>query len=260
MKEKYYFLAPLLPDLQIGVPPDISFGRFDYILQVNMTRGDYAKTIILRRYYDVQNIRNFWMNKEFDPYGFYNANDLEGALLTRMGLPEYIYAFLEKYKNIEDRLHNFPGLVSAFFQNEINAAQGFVKEYLTFEREWRLVLAGFRAKKLGRDLIAELQFEDPYDEVVGQILAQKDSKTYEPPNRYSDLKALFEEHYDSPFELYQALCEYRFNKVEEMFHDDVFAVSRILGYMAQLIIVEKGLELDMKKGKQIVDAIVKEAS
>ncbi|MFQ5728988.1 MAG: DUF2764 family protein, partial [Waddliaceae bacterium] len=143
---------------------------------------------------------------------------------------------------------------------EIQLAEDFVQEYLAFEREWRLVLTGFRAKKLGRDVTAELQFEDPYDEVVAQILAQKDAKTYEPPIRYSDLKTLFEEHYGAPMDLYQALCEYRFRKIEAMYGIDVFSIGRILAYLAQLIIVEKWLDLDKKQGLQVVDAIVKEAS
>jgi hypothetical protein len=107
---------------------------------------------------------------------------------------------------------------------------------------------------------AELQFEDPDDEIVAQILAQKDAKTYEPPERYSDLKALFEEHYDAPMELYQGLCEYRFEKIVQMYGIDVFSIDRILAYLARLIIVEKWLDLDKKKGIQVVDAIVKEAS
>ena len=260
MMKNYYFLATALPDLQIGTPPDISFKTFDFLLKMNLAPEDYQQSVVMRRYYDIQNIRFFWMEEEWDPRGYYNENELEEALLTQMGLPGYVYEYLEKYEHLEERLHNFPALVSAYFLNEIAAAEGFLREYLIFEREWRLVLAGFRAKKLGRDVVAELQFEDPYDEVVAQILAQKDAESYEPPTRYGDLKALFEEHYDAPLELYQAMCEYRFQKVETMYGIDVFSISRILAYMAQLIIVEKWLELDKKQGLQVVDEIVKEAS
>jgi hypothetical protein len=41
---------------------------------------------------------------------------------------------------------------------------------------------------------------------------------------------------------------------------DFFSINRLLGYMVQLIIVEKGLELDKKQGMEIVDTIVKDAS
>ena len=260
MDRQYYFLAASLPELQVGEPPDITFGVLDFVMKVNLKNGDMAQSVVIRRYYDIENIRNFFMEAPLDPYGHYNANDLEEAILTRMGFPEYVYEFLEKYKAREDRLQNFPALIAAYFRNEIAAAEGFLKEFLTFEREWRLVLTGFRAKKLGRDLASELQFEDPYNEVVAQILAQKDAATYEPPTGYGDLKALFEEHYDAPLELHQALCEYRFRKIDLMYGIDLFSIGRILAYLAQLIIVEQWMELDKTKGIQVVDATVKEAS
>lgn len=260
MRTNYYFLASALPELQIGYPPDINFLTLDALMKVNLTKEDYALTAVLRRYFDIQNIRAFWLGEELDPRGVYNEVDLEESLVTRLGLPEYVYTYMEKYDNKESRIKHFPALVSAYFKEESEAAEGFLKSYLTFERELRIVLTGFRAKRLGRDLISELQYEDPNDEIVAQVLAQKDSKTYEPPARFSDTKALFEQHYDEPLELYQALCEYRFQKIEEMYEIDLFSIGRILAYLAQLIIVERWLELDKNKGLEVIDTIVKEAT
>ena len=260
MRTNYYFLAPALPELHIGYPPDINSLTLDAFMKVNLTKEDYELTEVVRRYFDIQNIRSFWLEEELDPRGVYNEVDLEESLVTRLGLPEYVYAFMEKYESKESRLKHFPALVSAYYTNESERAEGFLKQYLAFERELRIVFTGFRAKRLQRDLLEELQYEDPHDEIVVQVLAQKDSKTYEPPARYSDTKALFEQHYDEPLELYQALCEYRFQKIEEMYEIDMFSIGRILAYLAQLIIVERWLELDKKKGLEVIDTIVKEAS
>jgi len=256
----YYFLASALPELQIGYPPDINFMTMDALMKVNLTKEDYLRTRILRRYYDIQNIRAFWLGEEIDPRGVYNEVDLEESLVTRLGLPEYVYSFLEKYDSKESRIKHFPALVTVYFKEESENAEGFLKEYLIFERELRIVLIGFRAKKMGRELAAELQYEDPYDEIVAQVLAQKDSKTYEPPSRFGDLKALFEQHSDEPLKLHQAICEYRFQKIEGMYEIDMFSIGRILAYLAQLIIVERWLELDKNKGLEVIDTIVKEAS
>lgn len=259
MKE-YYFLATALPELQIGYPPDITFAMLMFAFKVNLTPEDYAKSLTMRRYYDIQNIRAFWRNEELDYHGCLDEVELEEALLTRIGLPEYVYEFMDKYDNKAERLKYFHALLVAYYVHETAKADGFLKEYLTFEREWRLVLTGFRAKKLGRDLAEELQFEDPYDDIVAQILAQKDAKAYEPPSRYEDLKALFEEHGSDPLQLYQALCEYQFEKIAAMCGIEMFSIGKILAYLAQLILVEKWMELDKKKGMEVVDAIVKEAS
>lgn len=254
----YFFVATALPPLQLGVPPDITFKEFVDLLKINLSAEDLAKTQVIRRFYDIQNIRALWKHEPLDYHGNLNLLDLEAALLDREGLPGYVFDFMDTYDAVKDRITHFPALTSAFFNQEIRRSNGFLKEFLQFEREWRLVLTGFRAKQLKRDLTAELQFEDPNDDFVMQILAQKDAKTFIAPNGYENLAILFEEHEKDPLALYQALCEYRFYEVEKMLNVDLFSIDRILGYLIQLIIVEKWLELDKKKGMDIVNQIVSE--
>lgn len=259
MKQNYYFLAASLPELAIGYPADITFGELDFKLKTFLSPEDYHKTVVLRRYLDLENIRAFWAKEPLDPRGNYDVNELEDALLTHFGLPEYVYAYLDQYEHKEERLRHFSALMGAYFNHEIAQADGFLKEFLIFEREMRLVFTGFRAKKQGRDLAKELQYEDPNDDIIAQILAQKDAKTYEPPTSFGELKFLFEEYGSLPLELHKALYEYRFQKFEEMYGVDIFSIDRILVYLAQLIMVEKWMELDKKQGLEVIETIVKEA-
>lgn len=258
MSKNYYFLAIALPPLQIGAIPEIDFVHLEEMLQENLTHSDYQKTLTLRRLYDIENIRSFWLGESLDPWGLVKET-LEEALLSDEGLPHYVYLFLEEYDTKEKRLKYFPKLIANYFKEELKHTTGFLRTYLKFEREMRLVLTAFRAKKLGRDIAEELQFEDPDEPIIGQILAFRDSKTYEPPDEYLDLKKIFEEFQNSPFGLYQALCEYRFHKIDEIVGDKQFSIDRILGYLAQFFIVQKWLELDRKKGLEIVNTIVKDA-
>lgn len=257
---QYYFVSTSLPELQVGYPSELTFSDMVNLMEVNLKTDDLLLTQVVRRYYDIQNIRSLMMEEEIDPRGNFNAKELEDAIATSTGLPEYVYDYLEQYDGTENRLRHFSSLISAYFKEEIQRATGFLEQYLTFEKEWRLVLTGFRAKQLGRNVAEELQFEDPDDDVVAQILAQKDAKYYEPPTQYEDLKVLFEQHKSDPLDLYQALCEYRFEKLNSWIEVEAFSIDRILGYLAQLVIVEKWMELDKKKGLDIVDQIVKEAS
>lgn len=235
----YYFVASALPPLQIDLPPELGFQEFADLLKDNLTEADLAKVWVMRYYYDIQNMRSWWKNEELDPRGNLDDVELEEALIAREGLPDYVQDFLEHYTTPESRLHHFSALPVAYFATESKIATGFLQKYLAFEREWRLVLSAFRAKQLGRDLTVELQFEDPNDDFVAQILAQKDAKTYTPPDEYQELKSLFETHVNDPIALHLALCEYRFNKIQELVGIDIFSIDRILGYMARLIIVEK---------------------
>jgi len=117
-------------------------------------------------------------------------------------------------------------------------------DYLVFEREWRLIMTAFRAKQLGRDVVVELQHEDPHDDVVAQIIAQKDAVTFEPPSGYEALKAIFVEHASEPRELHRALEFYRFSTLDEMMKNEIFSTGFLLGYMARLMICERLQEIE----------------
>lgn len=256
----YYYLGTSLPDLRIGLPPEISFDELKELLKNNLTASDYKQTRVIRSLYDILNIRALLSGDQLDPHGNYSENELEEALIGRLGLPDYVYDFLDRYESQADRLRHFSGLIAKFFNVESHAFKGFLHQYLTFERGWRLVFTALRAKKLGRDIVVELQYEDPEDDLTAQIIAQKDAKSYEPPNGYQNLKAIFEEYCNKPFELELAICEYRFDYIEQLAGLDVFSIRRILAYVAQFIIVEKWFALDKKKGTEIIDAIVKDLS
>jgi len=252
----YYFVAASLPRLQIGLHPEIGFQEFETLLSVNLAPQDYAKTHVIRLYYDIQNIRSLWKGEELDPFGNLAKEELEEALVVREGLPGYVYDFLDSYEGTKSCLHHFPSLVTAYFREELEHASGFLKTYLQFERALRLVLVGFRAKQLGRDLIAEMQYEDPDDELIAQIIAQKDAKSYSPPIEFQEVKTIFDAHAQDPLALHQALCVYQEHQVSEMLGVDFFSIDYILGYMVKLILVEKWMQLDKKKGMEHVQKIL----
>lgn len=256
----YYYLATLLPEIQIGMPVDLDSSEMKTLIRENVTKEDIRKIQTALRYFDIQNIRAFWKEEPFDPLGNYDPVEMEEMLITRLGLPDYVYDYMDTYTEVEERVANFSKLVGLFFEHEIDQADGFMKEYLTLERDWRLIFTAFRAKKLGRDVAHELQFEANGNDVVSQIIAQKDAKSYEPPYRYSDMKPIFETYQDEPLALNQALCEYRFKKINEFIGVDLFSIEKILAYIAKLLIAEKWLALDKQKGMEVIDHIVKEAS
>jgi Protein of unknown function (DUF2764) len=259
--KKYYFIGTMLPSLSFDEPPEISFAELEVLLRENLSQNDYEKTAAIRQFFDILNLRLFWLGEELDPKGDLSPQALEEALISRVGLPDYVYDFVDTYPKIEDRIHHFPFLLSRFFQSvETDTLKDpFLRRYLAFERELRLVMTAFRAKKLKRDLSYELQYENPEEEIIAQILAQQDAKTYEPPEKYQDLKALFDKYGDDPLALQKAIDEYRFAAVEN-FVDmaDTFSIERILAYFIQFIIVEKWFQLDKAKGMQMIDTLVKE--
>lgn len=252
---KYYFVTTLLPELKIGQPIDLESRELDFILRLNLTHEDFKKVSILRRFMDIENIRRFWQGEPIELGSNFDEKEIEENILLRQAYPRYVFDFIDRYEDIPSRLKHFTELLHTFFHEEMYKPDGFVERYLRFEWEWRLTLTALRAKHLGRDLVKEMQFEDPENPFVQQILEQKDAKSFEVPDAYKALKIIFETKETSPIELYQAIAEWRFNHIEEMVGWHTFSIDRILGYVVQLEICETWLKMDKRKGLEIIEEI-----
>lgn len=263
----YYFVASYLPEIKIGQPLDITWEEFNHLINDNLKPKDLAKTKIIKSYFDLENIRAALMGEPFEPFGNYNEVELKEVQVSGMGLPNYLYQFLEKYRDKVSLLKKFPELISLYFREENESKNGFLfedlKEHASFFSEWlqiesdlRLIVAAYRSKKLKRDLKDELQFADPQSDLVVQLLATKDAKTFEPPYEYADLKPIFEKYDQDPLGLYQALLEWRFQKIEDLLGVDIMSENRIFGYMIQLILALKWHNLNEEKGKATLNQIV----
>lgn len=253
MKRGYYFVAPSLPPLSIKEKPQLRFLPFIQRLEISLSKSDMEKTRLLRLFVDLCNIRALFLEEEIDPKGNLSEKELDEALLVQAGLPEYVFSFFAQFDKVPDKVRHFSGVLTLFFNEEIPKHRGFLKNYLTFEREARLVLLGLRAKALKRDLAKELQFEEPTDPFVAHLLSQKDADQYEPPLEYKDLKEAILSCYHDPLAELEAFNVYRFAKLDEMVEKEQFSIDRILCYMAQLMIVEDLCELDAQRGHQILE-------
>ena len=249
----YYFLAASLPPLTLGEASEITFEELEHRLKLNLSKSDLQKTVILRRYIDLQNIRFLLLEESIDLRGNLSEKELDEALLIQDILPEYVFDFLEHFESKEDKIRNFSGLYARYFSEEIPKQSGFLANYLEFERDWRLVMLGLRAKKLRRDLVSELQFEDFSDPLVAHLLSQKDMEEYEPPQEYVELKELMHACAEDPWQQFVTFAAYRFRKIEDIAGSPIFSMDWILGYIARLMIVEKYNELSEELGKTILE-------
>jgi len=250
---RYYYLATSLPPIEFPNLPDTSFIALKEGLRLNLSDSDFKKVAALQLFTDISNIRPLLLEEEIDSRGNLSEKELDEALLIKDFLPDYVFDFLDKYDSLSDKLRHFSELISMFFQHELAEQSGFLKNYFSFEKEWRLVVLALRAKSSGRDVTKELQFEDFSDPLVSSILAQKDSEQFEPPLEYKDLKDKFLSCGKDPWQQHKMLAEYRFQKIEEIMTNSQFSIDYILAYMAQLMIVEYWNELDEQRGMVILD-------
>ena len=249
----YYFVAPSLPVLVLGEDPEMSFDELMQRLELNLDRGDLKKIEVIRRAVDLDNIRCLYLEKPLDTHGNLSEKELDEALLVEADLPGYVFEFLEQFEETKEKARHYFGLLSHYYAEEIPRAEGFLRSLLTFQREVRLVLAALRAKKTGRDITEELQFEDFTDPFVAHILAQKDMEDYDPPIEYQDLKEKLRTCGDDPWQQYRVIVAYEFERIEDMSGYPLFALDWILGYIARLMLVEKWAALDFEKGREMID-------
>ncbi len=251
----YYFLAASLPSLKIGERPELTFDELIARFEINLTEGDFQKTKKIRQMIDFFNIRTLLLKKPLDPRGNLTEKELDEALLTQTGLPDYLFEFLSRFDTDTSRIQNLNFLISAFLQDQIDHSEGFLKRYFTLERERRLVLTAIRAKALGRDVAKELSCEDPLDPFVADILAQKESPHYLPPKEYAELKDLYLSSGVDPWTHYIKFSQWRFERTGALAEGPLFSVDWVLAYLAQYLLVDTSARLDVVKGEEILRQI-----
>lgn len=254
---KYYFLLCSLPTINIGSKPDISFVELENYLDWNLSETDKKVLYDFKQYIDIKNLKNIWMGNHVDMRGNLDEKAISEASQTEDYFPSFVFEYLKKYESKDDRILNFASLENQFLKYQIeNAKSNFIRSYFAFERDTKMVLAALRAKKLGVDLIKEIAIEDSKDPIVETIFSQKDEREYHPPKGFEKLKGVFDKNQNAPTALNTAFIEYCFYSYFELTEGDLFNIDQILGYLANLILVEDYYNLDHDQGKSIVDSML----
>ncbi len=252
----YYFVITSLPPLILGTAAEISFEEFQRLVRLNIYKKNSPCLQLFYTYINIRNMRAFWLEEPFDPRGTLSEKEMEESLLVRTLMPPFVFDFLDRYESTQDRLRYFADLYANFFRYAIGKGDGFIHKYFSLEREVRLIVTALRANLFKKDIVKEMQFEDPKDPFIAHILAQKDMQTYDPPKEYERLKGIFEEFQEQPSKLALAFLEFTFEKIAELEENyPPFSIDAVLGYMVRLYIWENWHKLDETQGKTIVDLI-----
>lgn len=221
---------------------------------MNLSEEDLKKVLLIRRLIDLTNLSRLLKNEPCDSRGNLTVKELDEALLNKTLLPNYIFEILDKYEETEKKIQHFPEIISAFYHREVLETEGFLKNYFEFERMLRLTLCAYRAKKLNRDLVKELQFEDPKGSFVAFLLAQKDQPHFEFPYDFQDLGEGLIKLRD-PLEQAFFIDDYRLKKIEELSDQPLFSIDYLLSYMVKLILLENLEKLDEERGLRAIEKI-----
>jgi len=254
---RYFFLGSILPSIRVGSEPGILFDDLMTLYKDNLGSSDLEKVKAIRGYIDLKNIQNLLKKEEIDHRGNLSEKELDEAIINQEGLPSYLFDFLEEYQEVPEQLRNYSKVFISFFKQMDKKHRGFLREYFRFERSWRVLLAGYRAKKLGVDPAVALQHEDFHDPLIAEILAQKDAPFFEFPFEYVELGEKLKDVGQEPDKQYQLMADFRFHRIRDMVQDHPFSIDYLLGYLVQLMIVEDVFALDEKRGSENLNEMVK---
>ena len=251
---KYYFLSCVLPVLNLEKEPIISFNDFINMVLLNVTNADKNKVVQLRKLIDLKNLKNYWMDRNIDERGNLNKKDIENILLVKNEVfSENVFEFIRINTNVEDKINNFHKILFQFLFDE-SKKKGFYGKYMRLELEINLILAAIRAKKLKKDLLTDLQFEDldVHDFFIHYVLMQKDAEIFNPPSEYQELSNLFDKYYPGdPLLLNLSILKFKIKKISEL-RKPVFSIGVVLAYMIKLIIIEDYHRLNKEYGEKFI--------
>ena len=260
----YYYLATSLIPLEFGDIPDLSFLELIDKYSLTLSGVEIEELKIIRLYFDLENIKQLLINDPasfaFDLRGNLSQKELKKALEEKDYFSQYVYDFLKQYNEPKEAVYHFPALLSAYYIHESENASGFLKQYLDFERCWRLIVTGYRAKKQKKDVVKELSFEESKDLFIASIFSQKDSPHFEAPFGYEEVLEMLVVAKNRPMHQYRHLAEFRFRKLREMTANKPFSLDYLLSYALRIVILEDLHGLNEMKGLEILNSILKDSA
>jgi hypothetical protein len=250
------FVGAALPPLSFGEMPEISFDQLASYVGENLSKEAQRGFELLRLSIDIENVRRYLLGEPIDSRGTLSEKELEEAILNDVFLPDYVGTFLDTYQDEADRASYFGLVLSDFYRIAQEETTGFVRDYFAFERNLRLALTVYRMRALKGNLAKELQFEDPTDPLVAELLAAKDSPTFQFPYDFSDLEPILSAAGDDPMKQYMAMAQYRFTWIEHYPTGPLFSHDSILSYAMAHLIAEDVASLDSQIGwKRMREAV-----
>jgi len=253
---RHYFLFTSLPPLDLYTKPDIGYSLLLESYLMNLSGKEKKQLAVIQLFVDLTNIYSHLTEGKWNSKGTLSQGELKEALDKGEIFPQYVFDFFDEYEDLEDQKKFFSKVLIHFFREHWEKQQGFLREFIHFERNLRLILIAYRSKKSHVDLLNELQFEDFAEPLVMDILARKDAAHYDFPFEFRDLKFAIDQAGPNPLKQQFAILKYRFGHYAHFVEEHPFSLDSLLAYFVQYIILDDYYSLSLEEGKQFLDSIL----
>lgn len=259
-KRQYYYLVSGLPDLVLDqAKPPFSVAAFREELKTHLHPDDYLLTEFLFLPADNRNLLNLLQKTEaaWDDKGHYTPDELADALREPDALPEYMQRFIAAYQAQEPIFPNMTWknqLTWLYCDHVLESTEGFIRDWYTFERDLRNLLAGLAVRRYKLGFEGQLIGDYP----LTAALRSSHARDFGLSGEYPYIERLLQWEDNNWLEREMALETMRWNNIDQCNTFNYFTVEVLLGYLLKLMLLERWAPMDKVDGEAAFRQLVGE--
>ncbi|MBI5915243.1 MAG: DUF2764 family protein [Bacteroidetes bacterium] len=254
-KREYHYLVAGLPDIIIGQSKvSLKVAGFKEELRQFLHPEDFKLVEMLFLRFDNQNLLNLLQKKDepWDVMGNFSPEQLQqGMEDPAIGLPAYMLVFYHAFREDTPIVNGMSWenqLTQVFFQHVIEHTEGFLKEWFTFDRDLKNLLAAISARRHGISLEGQLIGQNE----VTSAIQKSHARDFGLLNEYPYIEKLLKvEEQTDILERERSITQLKWAQIEELNTFNYFTIDKILGFLLKLISFERWAALDAADGKDI---------
>ncbi|MFZ4773653.1 MAG: DUF2764 family protein [Chlamydiia bacterium] len=233
----YTFLECFLPPSSFDIKPEVNLRELDELYAQNLNFEDMKSLQMIHVFINILNLRAYFTADRLFLGGTIESDEIAYCLERELTYPPFVFDYLDKYPDINDRIHNFRELISTTYDWLIENSKGFVHDFFEYDRKLWITTMAYLGKKRGRKVEEDLGFLDPKDDVVKMLLEQRDSEHFEFPEGLEGIDLELDIAFSDPLKEIDMIARLRFNFCQNCLQSSPFTLDSILAYYMQILVL-----------------------
>ena len=254
-KEHYYYLIAGLPDILLDeTRSKISVSDLLEEIKTQLHPEDHNLLQVLFLKYDNANLLNLLLKREkaFNEGGIYPQDLLEEQIKEPDDrIHNYLRQFIELFKadDREDQDKTWEVVLEEYyFGFLLDISNEFLREWFRFQLNLKNVTTALSCRK--HEIPVESQLIG--DNEVVQSILRSNARDFGLTQDFPEVEQILAEwERENILEREKALDSIRWNWIDEHTFFHYFTVEKVIGYLLQLEMVERWMNLDPRKGERM---------
>jgi len=266
MGNNYYALVAGLPDILLEDKKVVhSSIEFREILKEELRSYDFEMVKLLYMPFDHKNLLNLLFKKEaeWDRRGNFSRDDMEMfqdrknyELAETMNLPDYLVDFLNDFHGTEDIENYYEAellLNNSYYTYLSQSKNKFLRDVVRYQSVVGNIMVALNGRKY------DIAFENNLvgDDDLTAALKKSRSRDFGLANEVSGIEQLIQIfEMNNLLERELKLDYHKWQFLDESTFFNYFSIEKVLAFVIKLFIVERWMDLDNEKGKEMFNQLL----